>query len=145
MSQSKLKEIKNRLVTFFENHAQINDVVFEDDFDFNAERSLTYPVVNIEWLGSNANGKLNTHSYQIVLSDLVDENIKGHEDEIYSDMMLIAEDLFAWLQEQEGFDFKSNVAIKKITDDGDDRTSGLSFTIQLSTIMSQNVCAIPVL
>ena len=67
----------------------------------------------------------------------------GIEDEIYSDMILIAEDFFAWAQEKEGFDFSKQVNIQKFVDATGDRTSGIIFKVQLSTIRSQNVCAIP--
>jgi hypothetical protein len=133
------------LIDFFENHSQTNSIVYEDDFAFNAERNLIYPVSNIEYLESNISGKNNTHSYKIVLGDLIDANIKGQADEIQSDMMLIAEDFFSWAQDFEGFDFQKSVNIQKFVDDTDDSTAGLVFKIQLSTVRSQNTCATPVL
>ena len=89
-----LNQIKYLLINFFETHGQINSTHYEDDFDFNAERKLKYPVSNIEYIESNVSGKQTTHSYKIVLADLVDQNIKGHEDEIQSDVLQIAEDFF---------------------------------------------------
>jgi hypothetical protein len=88
-------------------------------------------------------GKLTTHSYNIVLADLYDTNIKGHADEIHSDMLLIAEDFFSWAQEEDGFIFTKAANIQKFIDDADDRTAGLSLKIQIATMRSQNICAIP--
>lgn len=132
------------MIEFFEHHSQTNSTVYADDFNFNAEQFLIYPVANIEYLESNISGKNNTHSYKIVLGDLIDPNIKGHADEIQSDMMLIAEDFFSWAQDFEGFDFQKSVNIQKFADDTDDRTAGLVFKCQLSTIRAQNTCATPV-
>ncbi|MBC7424973.1 MAG: hypothetical protein H7321_00445 [Bacteroidia bacterium] len=139
----KLNQLKNILTTWFENHRQISSVYYSDDFDFNAERNINYPVSNIEWMESNVNGKKTTHTYKIILADLLDDNIKGHEDEIFSDMMLIAEDLFAWAQDEEGFEFSKSINIQKFVDDAGDRTAGITFRIQISTVRSQNVCASP--
>lgn len=131
------------MIDFFKAHKQINDVCYGDKRDFNANRNLTYPAINIEYMESNTNGKKLTHIMNMTLADLADENIEGIEDEIYSDMLLVAEDFFAWAQEQEGFDFNKSVNIQKFVDDMGDRTSGINFKVQLSTIRSQNVCAIP--
>lgn len=144
MKQLTLNQIKFLLIEFFEHHGQTNSVLYCDDFDFNAERNLIYPVTNIEYLESNISGKNNTHSYKIILGDLYDQNIKGHADEIQSDMMKIAEDFFSWAQDFEGFDFQKSVNIQKFVDDTDDRTAGLVFKFQLGTIRSQNTCSIPV-
>jgi hypothetical protein len=138
-----LNQLKKLLVTFFENHKQVNSVYYSDDFSFNAERSLNYPVCNIEYLESNMANKKLAHSYRIVLGDLLDANIEGHEDEILSDMMLIAEDFFAWLQYNESFEFIKSSSIQKFSDDTSDRVSGLVFRISISTIRTANTCIIP--
>lgn len=39
-----LNELKQIIKGYFESHAQINSVYHCDDFDFNAERSIQYPV-----------------------------------------------------------------------------------------------------
>ncbi|MDO9374551.1 MAG: hypothetical protein Q7T76_09040 [Ferruginibacter sp.] len=138
-----LNQIKETLKYFFKNHEQLNTTVYGDDFDFQAEREIKYPVAHIEYLNSIAADKTNTHSYRITLSDLVDQNLSGHEDEILSDMMLIAEDLYTWAADNDGFIFIKNIAFEKFLDDAHDRTSGIVFNIQLATIMRQNTCAIP--
>lgn len=138
-----LNQIKNLFIDFFEKHGQITTVLYLDDYDFNADRNLSYPVVNIEYKDSNIRGKETSHSFAITLVDLVDQNIEGHEDEIYSDMLLIAEDFFSWAQESYDFNFQKSVNIQKIQDDMGDRTSGLFFRFQVTVIRSQNICSIP--
>ena len=138
-----LNQIKKILTDFMSSHQQINDVKYEDDFDFNVERNLSYPVCNIEYLNSNMSGKEMRHQFKVVLADVVSENIKQHEDEIYSDMLQVAEDFFTYLQYSEGFDFIRSTNINKFTDDTHDRTAGIVFTITLSTIRLQNSCLNP--
>jgi len=138
-----LNQIKYKLIAFFENHAQIKDVKYEDDFDFSAERNLVYPICNIEYLSSTVSGKETSHSFKIVLGDLYDVNIKGQSDEIQSDMLLIAEDFFSWAQDFEGFNFQKSVTIQKFVDDKSDRTSGIVFRVSLTVIRTQNTCQIP--
>lgn len=138
-----LNQLKNKLVEFFNAHRQLNTVCYGDDFDFNAERSLVYPVCNIEYTDSIMADKFTTHNYLITLSDLYDPNIKGHSDEIQSDMMGIGEDFFRWASESYDFEFIKSVRTKKFVDDADDRTSGISFNVQISVVRGTGVCAIP--
>ena len=139
-----LNQLKYKLIGFFESHAQVKSVKYEDDFDFNAERNLTYPVVNIEYIDSNIADKMTSHNFKVVLGDLADGNVEGLDDEIVSDMHLIAEDFFTWLQYQNGFSFTRTTNIQKFLDDTHDRVSGIVFRITLSVRRSQNECSTPV-
>lgn len=143
MKQLTLNQIKKILTAWFKSHADINSTFYEDDFSFNAERKIIYPVSNIEYLESNINGKKNVHSYKLTLADLLDENITGHADEIYSDMMLIAQDFIAWASNADEWEFPKSTSIKKFVDDADDRTAGIVFTFQIETIMALKDCATP--
>ena len=66
-----------------------------------------------------------------------------NKEKVEPDMMLIAGNFFAWAQDYEGFDFDKAVNIQKFSDGASDRTAGTVFRIQLTTIRSQNTCAIP--
>ena len=58
-------------------------------------------------------------------------------------MLQVVEDLFTWLQFQEGFNFTKSTNIQKFVDDTHDRVSGIVFRMNLEVIRSQNECAIP--
>ena len=88
-------------------------------------------------------GKI-THSYKLLLADLIDLKIPSNENEVLSDMLLIADDFIAWAQEQEGFEFNKSVNIQKFSNDANDRTAGIVFRFSLATILSHNACAIPI-
>lgn len=138
-----LNQIKQLIVGWLNSHAQLNSVYYEDDFDFNAERNINYPVCNIEYIESNLNNKAMNHSFKITLADLINDNIVGIEDEIYSDMLQVAEDFFTWLQNFEGFEASKSTNIQKFVNDTGDRTAGIVFRIILSVIRPQNTCSKP--
>ncbi len=138
-----LNQIKNRLISYFSSHAQVNSVIYGDNFKFAAERNLKYPVANIEWLESNVSGKTMNHTFRLILADKTNPNIDAIQDEISSDMLLIADDFMSYLQDTEGWSFIRSSQIVKLTDEYLDRIDGIKFRISLSTIRRQNICVTP--
>jgi hypothetical protein len=138
-----LNNFKSLLKTWFQNHAQINSVYYCDDFDFNAERSIDYPTVNIEYLNSAINDKEMNHIFKIVIADITKPDDTEMEDNIISDSLQIAEDFFTYLQNAEGFRFNKTSSLQKFVDDTADRAAGIVFTITLSVIRPQNWCNTP--
>ncbi|MFT3912232.1 MAG: hypothetical protein QM737_22585 [Ferruginibacter sp.] len=128
---------------FFQDHAQIHDTYYEDNFDFAAERHLNYPVSVIENIGSDVNDKFLSRTYNVTLVDRIDENIEGIEDEIYSDMEAIATDFITWVRYQMEWEYEKNINLVKVVDDGGDRVCGYSFQVTLKSIMPLKDCAIP--
>lgn len=138
-----LNNLKYILKGWFENHAQINNVFYCDDFDFNAERNIQYPVANIEYVSSNISNKTINHVFKFVIGDLVKPDDTDMEDNVHSDALQIAEDFYTFLQNYEGFSFNKTSTINKFTDDTSDRAAGIVFTITLSVIRPQNRCSTP--
>lgn len=138
-----LNKLKKILKDYFNNHAVINSVFYEDDFDFNSERNILYPVSNIQYLNSNITNKTINHNYKIVLGDICRPDDSEMEDNIHSDSLQVAEDFFTYLQNYEGLIFNKSSTINKFVDDTGDRTSGIVFTITLSVIRTQNRCSTP--
>ena len=138
-----LNQIKKIIKDYFNAHASINSVYYLSDFDFNAERSIDYPTVNVEYLNSNITNKMMNHSYKVVIGDLCEIDNTEMEDEIHSDCLQIAEDFYTFLQNYEGLYFNKTSSINKFTDDTGDLTSGIVFTITLSVVRPQNWCSTP--
>lgn len=139
-----LNDLKILIKDFFNGHAQINSVYYCDDFDFNAERSIDYPVANIEYLNSNISNKTVNHNFKIVIADLTEPDNTDMEDTVHSDSLQIAEDFFTYLQNYEvGIFFNKTSTINKFTDDTGDRVSGIVFTVSLSLIRPMNRCNMP--
>src|SRR5690348_66580 len=125
-----LNQLNKKLTQFFQNHKQINQVIFSSDFDFASNRSLSYPVVNIEYMDASIQGDKVNHNYKVVIADLIDTNVEGSEYEIISDASLIAEDFFTYLQTCiYDFDFNRSSNIQNFTDDNGDRTAGIVFPV----------------
>lgn len=137
-------QIKQKLVEYFESHAQINSVVFADDFEFSAERNLLYKAVNLSFVGSRINEKMMDNSFKVVIADMVSEDDAHLQFEVVSDCTVIAEDFFTFLQYEEGWVFSRSSTIRPLIDNGGDRISGVEFTVILSVVRSQNTCATPV-
>jgi hypothetical protein len=139
-----LNQIKYKLISYFEAHGQINQVVYADDFEFNAQRNLNYPVTNIEYVDATINNKFLNYTFKIVIGDRVVADDTNQQDNVHSDAILIAEDFFAYLQQEEGWTFNKSSSIQKFLDDSGDRVSGIVFRITLAVIRSQNTCQTPV-
>lgn len=131
------------MVNFLKAHAQLKHVSYGDKFDFQAFSNKNYPAANIEYLTSSNAQKQKTHFYNVMLVDLIDDEVEGIEDEITSDMDLIAEDFFTFLQYRKDFIFNPNVTIDKIQDDTADRVCGIKFRIGLTVSRGLNICSIP--
>lgn len=138
-----LNQIKYKLISFFENHKQINQVVYSDKFDFAAIRNLTYPAVNIIYTSASVNGKMLSHGFNVLILDLIQPDNSVSEDEIISDTLLMAEDFYAWLWTVPDFVFSRKSSIDLVSDDNGDRVSGVSFLINLDVVRSDNVCIAP--
>lgn len=139
-----LTQIKQRLIDWFSSHAQINTVVFANDFEFSAERNLVYPVVNLSFIGSRINERMLDYSIKVKIGDLVSEDDTNLQDYVISDSILIAEDFFTFLQYEEGWVFTRSSTIRPLIDNGGDRISGVEFTVIVSVVRSQNTCEKPV-
>jgi len=138
-----LNQIKHILINYFESHAQIQQVVYSDDFDFNSNRNLIYPVVNIEYVNTNITTKTSNHIFKIVIADKVEVEDSNMEDNVHSDAIQIAEDFISHLERTEGWFLAGTSTINKFTDDTGDRTSGIVFTITLSVVRDKNRCNTP--
>jgi hypothetical protein len=138
-----LNEIKQVFKDYFEDHALINSFFYCDDFDFNAERGITYPVVNVEFVSSAINGIVMNHTYRVTLASMTPTEDNEAEDNVHSDMMQIAEDLFTYFQNYEGLIYNRIGSINKFTNDTGDRTSGIIFNLTLGSIRPQNRCWTP--
>lgn len=138
-----LNQIKQRLIAWFNSHAQINAVKYETDFEFNAQRDLLYPAVNIEWQDASIQENATNHNFRILIGDLFDANHPEQAHDVHSDVMQIAEDFFSFLQNEEGWIFSKSTRINQFVDDMGDRVAGVVFVVTLSTVRPQNTCQKP--
>ncbi|GAA4326301.1 hypothetical protein [Flaviaesturariibacter amylovorans] len=138
-----LQQIKKKLITYLTNHGQVNEVVWADDFEFSAERNLSYPVVNIEFLEATVSGKMLGYSFKVTIGDMVAADQVDLQTEVISDNLLIAEDFLTYLQYAEGWEFNRSTSLVPFRDDTGDRVSGVVFRFVLNVVRSQKECATP--
>lgn len=139
-----LNEIKIILKDWFNNHAMINSVYYEDAFDYEAESSIDYPSVNLEFLESNIDDRVINYQIQVTISDITKPDNNEMEDNIHSDSIQVAEDFITFLETQEDkYWFNGVTSFNKFTDDSGDRASGIVFIVTISTIRRLNKCATP--
>jgi hypothetical protein len=138
-----LNQIRKIFKTYFEEHALINSSFYVDDFDFNGERGIVYPVANVEYINSGINGIVMNHNYRITLASMTPTEDNEAEHNVHSDMSQIAEDLFTYFQNLEGLIYNRIGSITPFTNDTGDRTSGIVFNLTLGTIRPQNRCWTP--
>jgi hypothetical protein len=138
-----LNQLKYKLIGFFESHAQINTVKYLSDDDFKQERHILYPAVNIEYINSNISERLMNHNYLIKICDITEAGNTEMKDEIISDSIMITEDFYTWLQNNFDFTFSKSSSMQHFEDNGDDRTAGIVFGINVTTTRLQNSCSKP--
>lgn len=139
-----LNEIKELLKAWFNNHGMINSVFYENDFDFNSERNITYPVANIEYINSSVNQKTMNHNFKITIADQTLAEDGDMEDRVISDSLQVAEDFYTYIHNLEnGIIWNQSSSIEPFTDDTGDRTTGVTFSIQLGIIRPANRCWTP--
>jgi hypothetical protein len=131
---------------FFKGHNQINTVTSGDDFDFNADNDIIYPVVNSEFLNQNISGDSISHQFEIIIADIYDANVSNGATEIYNDCNLIAVDFIDWLSNQyeEDYEINDSISIKKFTDGNVDRVGGCVFVVTFTQFREANSCIIPI-
>lgn len=141
-----LNQIFTSLKTYFKRHALVNGVnVTIDNDDFNALTGIEYPVVNIQYIDTGVSGDLLNHNFKIIIGDSTNLNVQLIDIEIFSDCIQIADDFFGWLNTQYDFDWNKNTALLPFVDTNSDRTSGIVFTLVLTTYrIVDNVCQTPV-
>jgi hypothetical protein len=130
---------------FFAKHKQINTVLSGNEFNFNAESDIVYPVANIEYVTQNIQGVNIVHQFEITIADLFDPNVKNQEVQIFSDCNLIADDCITYFANQfdEEYKINENVSIQKFSNGNIDRVCGCVFITSFTQFRAANSCIIP--
>ena len=140
-----LNQIKQRLIDFFEGHAQINTVIYADDFDFNAYPDIVYKVVHIQPVNTIVRTNEIIHQFKIMIADIEDPLNATSEFDLYSDCELIANDFLAFFGDDDYPDIimDTNTTFQPFSESGTDRTAGVVFTAAIRQTRYINPCTIP--
>lgn len=142
---STLNQITNKFIEFFNNHIQINTVIYSDDFDFAAYPNLVYGVVHLKTVDSIIKGSEIIHRFKLMVADIENPNNENSENEIYSDCELIADDFLTFFGDDDYEDFlmDTDSTFQRFSESGTDRTAGIVFTCSVRQTRDINPCAIP--
>jgi len=126
-------------------HEQIHTVTTENEFNFNAESNILYPVANIDFVTQNIKDDTTVHQFEIIIADIFDPNLPESELEIYNDCNLIADDIVTYFANQYEADYLINesVNLQKFTNGNVDRVAGVVMVISFSQFREANACIIP--
>lgn len=130
---------------FFQSHQQINTVKTGNQFNFNADSNIVYPVSHIEYLGSNTTDSARVYSFFITIADIFDPNLEEHEEDIYSDTTDIANDVIDWFssQIQTEYTLQENVRINKFNNGHTDKVCGVQINLVFTEFRTVDACIIP--
>lgn len=141
-----INQYRELIVNYYKNHKQINTVLTDTDFNFNAEQNIIYPVVNTQFVTQSINATTIQHQFEIVIADLFDPNVTESEIDIYNDCNMIALDFIDWLSNQinEEYEINESVSIQKFTDGNVDRVAGCVFVLTFNQFREANACIAPI-
>lgn len=143
-----LNQIKEYLIQFFNNHWQINTVVYADDFDFSAKADVQYKVAHIQPVDpSSVNANEITYKFKIAIGDIEDPNNMDSENDIWSDCISIANDFITYFGNDDFEDFfiDKNITIQKFSEGNTDRVAGVVFAFGVRQERLNNPCTLPLI
>lgn len=135
-----LNQVLEAIKAYFKAHPLISQVnITIDDDSFNALTGLTYPVVNLQYVDSDAVADRFQHNFKVIIADLTNPNVEGIDFEIYSDSLQIAGDFFHWLEDNYSFDAIRTTNFQPFTDSNVDRITGVVFNLGIFTWLNKNI------
>jgi len=141
-----INQYKKLIEDFFKQHYQINTVVTGNEFDFNADSDIVYPVAHIEYITQNIRTTTITNQFLVTIADLFDPNLPTSELDIYNDCNLIAADCLDYFSNQieEQYEVQENVSFQKFTNGNVDRVAGCVFSLNFDQFRVADASIIPI-
>ena len=141
-----INQVKQYLISFFNNHLQINTVVYDSDFNFNAEDDILYKVAQIQPVDpvqTSYNEVI--YSFKVVIADIINPNNHDSENDIQSDCISIANDFISYFGDEDfqDFYFDKGISIQTFTEKNGDRIAGCVFAFGVRQTRLFNPCSIP--
>ncbi len=132
---------------FFETHSLINTVKSGNQFNFNADSNILYPVAHIEYITQGTGSDYKRLYFLITIADIFDPNLPDSEEDIYSDSNETADDFLNHFANVYDQDYKlidvSNIEIKKFTNGNLDRVCGCTLLVTFEQYRTASDCEIP--
>ena len=135
-----LNQVLDAINSYFNTHPLIKQVSLTiDDDDFNAVTAKEYPIVNIQYVDTDAVADRFQHNLKIIIADLTNPNVEGIDFEIYSDALQIAGDFFKFLEFNFTIDAVRTTNFQPFQDSTVDRISGVVFNLSVYTWINKDI------
>lgn len=144
-----LNGIVARIKGLAEAHSQIRSFyrgMIQNALD-DSDRKFGLCILQINGGGVNASQKIGSINFRMFLLDLMhkSEETKENELEVQSDMMSVAMDLIAQMDDSVYTDWRieSNNTIEFLSEEGPDNVGGVAIDFTISAVWDLNRCAVP--
>lgn len=144
-----LNEVLARIETISNAHRQINRFYYGSAVDFLVNIKDNYPAFLIEDTGGSMSisSKKTSITFKMFFVDLVNvsDDAKSNEVEVLSDMMSIAQDVLALLDDPryDDWDISPNVTMEFHTEEFDDMVAGVSIDVTIEVDYLVDRCQAP--
>lgn len=138
MPQS-LNQITDALLTFARSHGQINTARFCAPYQWHGDKTNLYPLLAFDLVSVRKVPNQLAYNFELYVSDRAEE---GHESEVLSDAILIANDVLSWLGNQE-FYLDGEPQMTPFVDDTADVLAGVRMEFTVRATVPLDRCAIP--
>lgn len=149
-----LNGVIKRISEIATGHKQVRTFARGQVTDFTTDRTTKYPAVFMQDTAGkiSMDGHAITVNYRLFFLDLVNvsENTKQNELDVLSDMLSVAADILAQINNNNFDDWRlssdNNLQFVSEGDDGEsngDMVAGLYVDISMRTLYTQNICAVP--
>lgn len=146
-----LNQVIQRIKSLAESHKQIRSVTCGDIMELVQATSTLYPALNFDYSTGviDWQNKQTFVSFQFQVLDLINvaEDTRTNEAEVLSDLLSIAQDMYAMISDyalQDDWTISEQVQIQFGKEKFQDMVGAVMFTIQISTDYDKNVCQVPI-
>jgi hypothetical protein len=144
-----LNQIVKRIETLALAHKQVRSFKKGLVTDFFTDKTTKYPAVCLQDVSGSVSlgGHASSLSYRMFIADLihVSEETKSNEQDVQSDMVSVAMDLLAQMNNPNYDDWKISAdnSLALFTENENDMQAGCIIDFTVSFIYTQNVCQVP--
>jgi hypothetical protein len=144
-----LNQVLKRIKLIALSHKQVRNFQQGLVSDFLTDKTTLYPSVFLQDNGGkiSTSAHATTLSYKLFFIDLVNlsEETKGNEQDVQSDMLSVAQDIIAQMNNSNYDDWALSVDnnVEFVVEEYGDMVAGCIVDISIRTMFKQNVCEVP--
>lgn len=140
----KYTQIIDAFKQFCTKHQQINTFYSGQEWDFQTENNMYPALVLLPQPSVMSNGAI-TLTFNLFVADIMHKELIASTDDIYSDTLLILQDVIAYFTDNEDYDFNivDDVNIEPFEEKLDDILCGWSAAINIKFRFGGSNCNLP--